>query len=154
MHPLQLFILQSTERSAIALCFVPSLHLEMHLLLSLLLLIRKRGEFFRRVSGRTLTWNSKFGKLPPERPSLLSCSWWRKNSWGAGLLRNLREELSHRVPISSEEESEMGMGEPTILPPEICEAIKRRPNRPNNLQFIKEFDDNQRRKSQILVWMG
>jgi hypothetical protein len=70
---------------------------------------------------------------------------------GAGLLRNLGEELSHRVPIGPEEESEIGMGEPTILPREICEAIERRPNRLNNLQFIKEFDDHLRRESQILV---
>jgi hypothetical protein len=48
----------------------------------------------------------------------------------------------------------MGMGEPTVLPCEICEAIERRPNRLNNLQFIKEFDDHVRRESQILVWMG
>jgi hypothetical protein len=70
---------------------------------------------------------------------------------GAGLLRNLGEEISHRVPISPEEESEMGIGEPTILPREICEAIERRQNRLNNLQFITEFDDHLRRESQILV---
>jgi hypothetical protein len=70
---------------------------------------------------------------------------------GAGFLRNLGEELSHRVPIGREEESEMGMGERTILPREICEAIERRPNRLNHLQFIKEFNDHLRRESQILV---
>jgi hypothetical protein len=90
-------------------------------------------------------------QLSPERRNILSCSWWRKNSGGAELLRNLGQELSHRVP---EEESEMGIGEPTILPREICDAIERRPNRLNNLQFVKEFDDHLRRESQILVWMG
>jgi hypothetical protein len=52
---------------------------------------------------------------------------------GARLVRNLREELSHRVLIGPEEESEMGKGEPTILPREICEAIKMRPKQLNNL---------------------
>jgi hypothetical protein len=66
---------------------------------------------------------------------------------GTRLLRNLGKELSHRVPIGPEEESEMAMGEPTILPREICEATERRPNRLNNLQFIKEFDDHLRRES-------
>jgi hypothetical protein len=42
----------------------------------------------------------------------------------------------------------------SILPRKICEAIERRPNQLNNLQFIKEFDDHLRRESQILVWMG
>jgi hypothetical protein len=70
---------------------------------------------------------------------------------GAGLLRNLGEELSHRVPIGPEEESEMEMGESTILPREICEAIERRPNQLNDLQFIKEFNDHLRQQSQILV---
>jgi hypothetical protein len=69
---------------------------------------------------------------------------------GAGLLRNLGEEPSHRVPIGPEE-LEMGMGEPTILPCEICEAIERKPNQLNNIQFIKEFDYHVRRESQILV---
>jgi hypothetical protein len=55
------------------------------------------------------------------------------------------------VPYRPEEESEIGMGEPAILPREICEAIERRPNRLNNLQFIKKFDDHLRRGSQILV---
>jgi hypothetical protein len=75
----------------------------------------------------------------------------KKEFGGAGLLRNLGEELSHQVPIGPEAESEMGMGEPTILPREICKAIERRPNRLNNLQFIKEVDDYLSRKSQILV---
>jgi hypothetical protein len=66
---------------------------------------------------------------------------------GAGLLRNLGEELSHQVPIGPEEESKMRTGEPPILPREICEAIERRTNRLNNLQFIKEFDDQLRRES-------
>jgi hypothetical protein len=69
----------------------------------------------------------------------------------AGFLRNLGEELSHRVAIGSEEESEVEMGEPTILPREICEAIERKPNRLHNIQFIKEFDDHLRREGQILV---
>jgi hypothetical protein len=63
----------------------------------------------------------------------------------------LGEELSHRVPIGPEKESEIGMGEPTILPREIYEEIERKPNRPNNVQFIKEFDDHLRGESQILV---
>jgi hypothetical protein len=63
----------------------------------------------------------------------------------------LGEELFHRVRIGPEEESEMGMGEPTILPREICEAIERRPKPLNNIQFVKEFDDHMRRESQILV---
>jgi hypothetical protein len=37
------------------LCFVVSLHLEMHIPLSLSLFIQKRGEFLRKVSERTLT---------------------------------------------------------------------------------------------------
>jgi hypothetical protein len=40
-----------------------------------------------------------------------------------------------------------GMGEPVILRREICEAIERKPNRRNNLQFIKEFDEHLRRES-------
>jgi hypothetical protein len=63
----------------------------------------------------------------------------------------LGEELSRPVPVGPEEESEMGMGEPTIFPREICEVIERRPNQRNNLHFIKEFDDHLRRESQILV---
>jgi hypothetical protein len=70
---------------------------------------------------------------------------------GRRTLRNLGGELSHRVPIIPEEESEMGMGKPTIPPREIREAIERRPSGLNNLQFIKEFDDYLRQESQILV---
>jgi hypothetical protein len=99
-----------------------------------------------------ILWKGRL-QLPPSRRNLLSCSWWRKNSGGAGLFRNLGEELSYRVPIGPEEESEIGMGEPTILPREIYQVIERRLNLLNNLQFIKEFDDHLRRESQILVWI-
>jgi hypothetical protein len=54
MHPLQFFIIQSTQRSAITLCFAVSLQLEMHIPLSFSLFIQKRGESLRRVSERTL----------------------------------------------------------------------------------------------------
>jgi hypothetical protein len=33
-------------------------------------------------------------------------------------------------------------------------SSERRPNRLNNVEFIKEFDDHLRRESQMLVWMG